>query len=112
MNIELGLLITLIVVIVTVCGFFWRLMLKLDNLDNRLQSLGVLFETLTKTVTDGRKDDAAEHKALMQAFRDGNESIHDHLRSDNKDHMAEHKDLGRMLTETLAHHKASAGKGS
>ena len=110
MNIELGLLITLIVVIVTVCGFFWRLMLKLDNLDNRLQSLGVLFETLTKTVADGRRDDAAEHKALMNEFRTGTEALHDHMRTDNKDHMAEHKELGKMLTETLAHHKAASGK--
>ena len=111
MNIELGLLITLIVVVVTVCGFFWRLMLKLDNLDHRLRSLGSLFETLTKTVAEGRKDDAAEHKAMMEAFREGIDSLHEHMRTDNKDHMGEHKELGKMLTETLAHHKAQSGKG-
>ena len=109
MDADIGLAITLISTIVIVCGFFWKLNTKLDNLDNRLQSLGSLFETLTKTVVEGRKDDAAEHKALMQEFRDGNSSLHEHMRSDNKEHMNEHKELGKALTKTLAYHEANQG---
>ena len=109
MDMELGLLITLISIVVVVCGFFWKLNTKLDNLDNRLQSLGTLFESLTKTVVEGRRDDAAEHKALMQEFRDGNEALHDHMRADNKEHMNEHKELGKALTKTLAYHEANKG---
>ena len=91
-----------VALVVIVCVFFVRL-------EMRIEALKTATENLQSAIETSSKESTKEHTELLSKTTEAFKEVHEHMRSDTKEHNAAHKELADKMTETLAMHRATGG---